>query len=123
MDHETIIPRGIEEKNVRRKKRKMLRQRGHSSSLSVVQEENNSAATIDTTPQRFLQMLDQDRGTDNQFVCQSLDVVDACRGTSESQRYRGNFAPYDGPCDGGGKILPEYPIYKSEATGGGTPPT
>ena len=54
-------------------------------------------------------MLNQNTGGDNQWVCQSLTVVDACRGTSVSQKFRGDFDVFDGPCKG--KILTEYPVY------------
>jgi len=70
---------------------------------------------------RSLQMLEQDKDGNNQFVCQSLDVIDACRGTSVSYRYRGKFFPYEGPCDGGGKILEGYPIYRTNPSGNEIP--
>ncbi|KAG7340166.1 hypothetical protein IV203_037248 [Nitzschia inconspicua] len=61
---------------------------------------------------RFLQMLYQDQdGSGNSWTCQNLDVVSACRGTSVSETYRGNFEVYDGPCRG--NFLEGFPIYRS----------
>jgi len=67
-------------------------------------------------PGRSLQMLAQDREGDDQFICESIEVVDACRGTSNSYRFRGNFLRYEGPCrEVGFKILDGYLIYKTSA--------
>jgi hypothetical protein len=61
---------------------------------------------------RYLQMLYQDQdGTGNTWECQNLDIVDACRGTSVSDIYRGNFEVYDGPCQG--DFIEGLPKYRS----------
>jgi len=107
------------------------------SRLSVDEEENNhlpievqqqqqhedsiSTSNTSNTSNRELQLLNQDISGNNQFVCESLDVVDACRGTSVGYKYRGTFFPYDGPCDKGNKILDGYPIYKTKPANGEAP--
>jgi hypothetical protein len=101
-----------------KRKTGMLRHR-HQSTIAEQEQEHPVIGQNENNylPGRSLQMLDQDRNDDSQFVCESLDVVDACRGTSVSYRYRGTFVPYDGPCDGGNKILDGYPIYKTASSG------
>jgi hypothetical protein len=63
-------------------------------------------------PSRDLQILYQDQdGSGNTWECRNLDIVDACRGTSVAEIYRGNFEVYDGPCQG--KFVQGLPIYRS----------
>ncbi|KAL3923924.1 MAG: hypothetical protein SGILL_001358 [Bacillariaceae sp.] len=67
-----------------------------------------------SAPSKFrdLQILYQDQaGVGHDWECTNLDVVDACRGTSVSKLYRGNFEVYRGPCRG--KFLEGLPIYRS----------
>jgi hypothetical protein len=45
----------------------------------------------------------------NNKPCQDLDVVDACRGMSVGRKYIGNFAPYEGSCEG--EFYGDFPIY------------
>mmetsp|Transcript_16546 Transcript_16546/g.38224 ORF Transcript_16546/g.38224 Transcript_16546/m.38224 type:complete len:818 (+) Transcript_16546:296-2749(+) len=84
--------------------------------LSIAEHATTYENADISSSERSLQMLAQDQTGDNQFICQSLDVVDACRGTSNSYRFRGNFAPYEGSCSKFAKILDGYPIYKTTAT-------
>jgi hypothetical protein len=60
---------------------------------------------------RSLQVLQQDGEHDGNWDCLNLDVVDACRGTSVSQTYRGNFKLFDGECKG--DFVDGLPIYVS----------
>jgi hypothetical protein len=60
---------------------------------------------------RSLQMLTQDGDHDGKWDCLDLDIVDACRGTSVSQTYRGNFKIFDGNCRG--DFVDGLPIYVS----------
>ncbi|KAG7343806.1 hypothetical protein IV203_021814 [Nitzschia inconspicua] len=62
-------------------------------------------------PSRSLQLLQQDGHPGGQWDCLDLDIVDACRGTSVSQSYRGNFKLYDGNCKG--DFVDGLPIYIS----------
>ena len=79
--------------------------------------EGDSSIIESSSTNRALQILNQDQNGNNQFVCESLTVVDACRGTSVGYKYRGTFYPYDGPCDRGNKILSDYPIYRTNPSG------
>lgn len=52
----------------------------------------------------------------HQEVCQSLDVVDACRGTGVGNLYNRNYHPYNGTCTG--SFVPGMPIYVFEGGAG-----
>ncbi|KAL3914319.1 MAG: hypothetical protein SGARI_000185 [Bacillariaceae sp.] len=60
---------------------------------------------------RSLQLLTQDGDHDGKWDCADLDIVDACRGTSVSKTYRGNFKLFDGKCKG--DFVDGLPIYVS----------
>ncbi|KAG7371370.1 hypothetical protein IV203_019940 [Nitzschia inconspicua] len=62
-------------------------------------------------PSRSLRPLQQDGHPVGKWDCLDLDIVDACRGTSVSQTYRGNFKLYDGKCTG--DFVDGLPIYIS----------
>lgn len=87
------------------------------STTSDTSENANSAVTgsdasilHDPSP-RSLQMLAQNEDIVEAWVCQNMDIVDACQGTSVSDSYRGNFVLYTEPCEG--DFVPGLPIYKS----------
>lgn len=61
---------------------------------------------------RDVQMLHQDQaGSGNSWECRNMDIVSACRGTSVSEMYRGNFEVYEGPCRG--SFVEGLPMYRS----------
>ncbi len=106
----------------KQKSRKLRRQRPSFDSrndphYNQQHDEGGNSLNESSSTHRALQMLNQDQNGSNQFVCESLTVVDACRGTSVGYKYRGTFYPYDGPCDKGNKILNDYPIYRTNPSG------
>jgi hypothetical protein len=79
--------------------------------LPSLQRRRGSGQNRDTLD-RHLQMLYQNQdGSDGSWECQNMDIVSACRGTSVSQTYMGNFEVYHGPCKG--NFVEELPIYRS----------
>jgi hypothetical protein len=71
----------------------------------------SDTSVLQDSSSRSLQMLAQNQDTHDTWQCQNMDIVDACRGTSVSDSYRGNFVVYTEPCDG--DFVPGLPIYKS----------
>jgi hypothetical protein len=79
--------------------------------VMIFQAQHTSEDEV-TVTSRDLQMLYQDQdGSGNGWECRNMDIVDACRGTSVSDVYRGNFEVYDGPCQG--NFIEALPIYRS----------